>query len=79
MVIYDGLLRSPADSAYLFYGLILLTMAVKLRPWRRLALVLAATVAFGFVVARHRGRDLGTAVAGSPQSGGWLAAVLRTG
>ena len=50
MVIYDGLLRSPTDSGYLFYGLILLTLLVKLRPWRRLALVLAATVALGFAV-----------------------------
>ena len=35
MIIYDGLLRSPTDSGYLFYGLILLTLLVKLRPWRR--------------------------------------------
>src|SRR5262249_36922694 len=50
MVIYDGLLRSPTDSGYLFYGLILLTLLAKLRPWRRLALVLAATAALGFAV-----------------------------
>src|SRR5204863_108993 len=30
MVIYDGLLRSPTDSGYLFYGLILLTLVVRL-------------------------------------------------
>ena len=36
MVTYDGLLRSPTESGYLFYGLILLTLLVKLRPWRRL-------------------------------------------
>jgi branched-chain amino acid transport system permease protein len=77
MVIYDGLLRSPADSAYLFYGLILLTMAVKLRPWRRLALVLAATVAFGFVAHVIAAAISARAVAGTPQSGGWLATVLR--
>jgi branched-chain amino acid transport system permease protein len=77
MVIYDGLLRSPADSAYLFYGLILLTMAVKLRPWRRLALVLAATVAFGFAAHSIAAAISARAVAGTPQSGGWLATVLR--
>ena len=48
MVIYDGLLRSPAEASVLFYGLILLTLLAKLRPWRRLAIVLAATVALGF-------------------------------
>ena len=36
MVIYDGLLRSPAEASLLFYGLGLLTLLVKLRPWRRL-------------------------------------------
>src|ERR1700719_4286346 len=50
MITYDGLLRSSAEAGYLFYGLILLTLLVKLRPWRRLALVLAATVALGYAV-----------------------------
>ena len=63
MVIYDGLLRSPTDSGYLFYGLILLTLVVKLRPWRRLAAVLAATVALGFaahaIAAGHLGQRRG--------------------
>ncbi|HET7016563.1 MAG TPA: branched-chain amino acid ABC transporter permease [Streptosporangiaceae bacterium] len=77
MVIYDGLLRSPSDSAYLFYGLILLTMAVKLRPWRRFGLVLAATVAFGFAVHAIAAAISARAVGGSPQSTGWLAAILR--
>ena len=36
MVIYDGLLRSPAEASVLFYGLGLLTLLVKVRPWRRL-------------------------------------------
>src|SRR3984957_14134880 len=34
MVIYDGLLRSPTDSGYLFYGLIVLSLLVKAAPWR---------------------------------------------
>jgi ABC-type branched-subunit amino acid transport system permease subunit len=77
MVIYDGLLRSPTDSGYLFYGLILLTLVVKLRPWRRLAAVLAATVALGFAAHAIAGAISARAVAGGPQSTGWLAAALR--
>jgi branched-chain amino acid transport system permease protein len=77
MVIYDGLLRSPTDSGYLFYGLILLTLVVKLRPWRRLATVLAATVALGFAAHAIAGAISTRAVAGGPQSGGWIAAALR--
>jgi len=77
MVIYDGLLRSPTDSGYLFYGLILLTLVVKLRPWRRLAAVLAATVALGFAAHAIAGAISARAVAGGPHSTGWLAAALR--
>jgi branched-chain amino acid transport system permease protein len=77
MVIYDGLLRSPTDSGYLFYGLILLTLLARLRPWRRLALVLAATVALGYAVHAIAAAVSDSAVAGSPNSTGWVAGVLR--
>jgi ABC-type branched-subunit amino acid transport system permease subunit len=77
MVIYDGLLRSPGDSAVLFYGLILLTLAVKVRPWRRLAIVVGATAALGFALHAVVGAISASAVAGTPQSGGWIASALR--
>src|SRR6516165_7635992 len=77
MVIYDGLLRSPTDSGYLFYGLILLTLVVKLRPWRRLAAVLAATVALGFAVHAIAAAISPRAVAGSPGSTGWIGSALH--
>jgi ABC-type branched-subunit amino acid transport system permease subunit len=77
MVIYDGLLRSPAESGYLFYALVLLTLLVKVRPWRRLAIVLAATVALGFAAHALVGAISQRAVAGGPQSGGWVAGALR--
>src|SRR6266702_6252661 len=69
MVIYDGLLRSPTDSGYLFYGLVLLTRLVKLRPWRRLGLVLAATVALGFAAHAIAAAISNSAVAAGSQSG----------
>ena len=77
MVIYDGLLRSPTDSGYLFYGLILLTLVVKLRPWRRLVAVLAATAALGFAAHAIARAVSASAVAGGPQSTGWIAGALR--
>jgi ABC-type branched-subunit amino acid transport system permease subunit len=77
MVIYDGLLRSAAEAGYLFYGLILLTLLVKLRPWRRLALVLAATVALGFAARAVAGAVSASAVAGAPGSSGWIGDALR--
>jgi branched-chain amino acid transport system permease protein len=77
MVIYDGLLRSPTYSGYLFYGLILLTLLAKLRPWRRLGLVLAATVALGFAVHAVAAAISPRAVAGSPSSTGWIGSALH--
>ncbi len=77
MVIYDGLLRSSADAGYLFYGLVLLTLVVKLRPWWRLGAVLAATAVLGVAAHAIAQAISAKAVAGGPQSGGWIADVLR--
>jgi branched-chain amino acid transport system permease protein len=77
VVILDGLLRSPTDAGYLFYGLILLTLLVRLRPWRRLAAVLGGTVAFGFAAHAIVGAISPSAVAGGPQTTGWIASALR--
>ena len=77
MVIYDGLLRSPAEASILFYGLGLLTLLVKLRPWRRLAAVLGATVALGFAAHAIAAAISPSAVAGGPQSTGLLGDGLR--
>jgi branched-chain amino acid transport system permease protein len=77
MVIYDGLLRSPTDSGYVFYGLILLTLLVKLRPWRRLAAVIAATAALGFAAHAIASAASASAVAGGPASTGWIGSALR--
>ena len=77
VVILDGLLRSPTDAGYIFYGLILLTLVVKLRPWRKLGAVLAATIAFGFAAHAIAAAVSASAVAGGPQSTGWIASALR--
>jgi len=77
MVIYDGLLRNATYSGYMFYGLILLTLLVKLRPWRRLAVVLVGTVALGFAAHAIARAISASAVAGAPQSAGWLGHAVR--
>jgi ABC-type branched-subunit amino acid transport system permease subunit len=77
MITYDGLLRSSAEAGYLFYGLILLTLLVKLRPWRKLAGVLAATIALGFAAHAIAQAISASAVASGPQSGGWIGSALR--
>jgi branched-subunit amino acid ABC-type transport system permease component len=76
-IVLDGFLRSPMQAGYIFYGVILLTLFVKLRPWRRLAAVLAATVSLGFAVHAIVKAISASAVAGGPQSSGWIANALR--
>jgi branched-chain amino acid transport system permease protein len=76
-VMLDGFLRSPTQSGYLFYGVILLTLIVKLRPWWRLVAVLAGTVVFGFVVHAIAKAISASAVAGGPQTSGFIADVTR--
>jgi branched-chain amino acid transport system permease protein len=70
-------LRNPTEAGYLFYGMILLTLIVKVRPWNRLALVVAAVVAFGFGAHAIVDAISASATAGGPQSGGWVGDVLR--
>jgi branched-chain amino acid transport system permease protein len=73
----DGFLRSPTQAGYIFYGVILLTLIVKVRPWTRLAAILGSTVAFGFAVHAIVKAISSSAVAGGPQSSGWIADALR--
>jgi branched-chain amino acid transport system permease protein len=63
-IVLDGFLRSPTQSGYIFYGVILVTLLVKLRPWSRLAFVIVGTIVFGFVVHAIVGAIWPSAVAG---------------
>jgi len=76
-VVYDGFLRSDTQAGYIFYGLILLTLIAKLRPWRRLGVVLGATVVLGVVLHAIVKAVSASAVAGGPQSSGWIADAVR--
>jgi ABC-type branched-subunit amino acid transport system permease subunit len=73
----DGFLRSPTQSGYIFYGMIVLTLVVKLRPWRKLGVVAAAIVVFGLAMHAIVSALSASAVAGGPQSSGWIADVVR--
>jgi ABC-type branched-subunit amino acid transport system permease subunit len=43
-------LRSPEDASWLFYGVIAITILLLAKPWWRGPVVIAGTIAFGFVV-----------------------------
>jgi branched-chain amino acid transport system permease protein len=76
-VTLDGFLRSPTQAGYIFYGVILATLIVKVRPWRRLGAILGATVVFGLVAHAIAKAISPAAVAGGPQSGGWIANLVH--
>ncbi len=73
----EQMLSSPLDAGYLFYGLILLTLCLKIRPWRNLAAVLAGIVAFGYAANAIVGAISSSATAGSPGSAGWIGSAVK--
>ena len=77
VTVAQQLLSSPIDSAYLFYGIMILVLVARVRPWRYFAAVVAGIVGFGFAVHAIVGAISHRAIAGSPGSAGWFARVLR--
>jgi branched-chain amino acid transport system permease protein len=71
-IVLDGFLRSPTQAGYIFYGVIVVTMLVKLRPWAKLGAVLGGTIAFGFIVHAIVSAFSSSAVAGNPGSTTWI-------
>src|SRR5579863_8158257 len=77
VTVAQACLSSPIDSAYLFYGMVVLVLVTRVRPWRYMAAVIGAIVAFGFASRAIVGAISHRAVAGSPGSPGWFAGALR--
>jgi ABC-type branched-subunit amino acid transport system permease subunit len=71
------MVSSPVDAGYLFYGLILIALVVRVRPWRMLGAVLAAVVVLGVALHAIVGAISASAVGGSPGSAGWIGSVVR--
>jgi branched-chain amino acid transport system permease protein len=71
------MVSSPVDAGYLFYGLILIALVVKIRPWHRLAAVLAGVVALGLALHAIVGAISASATGGPPGSAGWIGKVVH--
>jgi ABC-type branched-subunit amino acid transport system permease subunit len=65
------LLREPDEASWIFYGGILLALVLTLRPWWRVAAVVAGVVALGLVLVAVVGGIWPETVAGSPRAE-WL-------
>jgi branched-chain amino acid transport system permease protein len=77
VTVAQQMLSSPIDAAYLFYGLVLIALIAKIRPWRYLVAVLTGIVALGFAAHAIVGAISSSAVAGAPGSGGWIGSAVR--
>jgi ABC-type branched-subunit amino acid transport system permease subunit len=73
----EQMLSSPIDAGYLFYGVILLYLIVRIRPWRLLAAVLGGIAALGVVARAIVGAISHSATAGQPGSGGWIGSLAK--
>jgi hypothetical protein len=71
------MLSSPTDAGYLFYGLILLALFLRIRPLWKFFAVLAGIVVFGFVAHAIVGAISSSATAGHPGSSGWIGSAVK--
>jgi ABC-type branched-subunit amino acid transport system permease subunit len=74
----EQMLASPTDAGYLFYGLILLALFLKLRPWWKLGAVIAATVVLGLLAHAIVGAISSSATAGHSGSSGWIGSAVSS-
>jgi hypothetical protein len=72
------LLRSQQNASWLFYGLILLAIVAKVRPWRKCAVLLAGLVGFGFAVHAIADAAWPRLTAAHALSGGFLKRVIES-
>jgi hypothetical protein len=77
VTVAENMLSSPTDAAYLFYGLIIIALIAKVRPWRRLGFVVAGVIAFGYATHAIVGAIAPVATAGSSGSPGWIGSVMN--
>jgi ABC-type branched-subunit amino acid transport system permease subunit len=77
VTVVEQMLASPTDAGYLFYGLIILALLARVRPWRYLAATLVGVVGFGFAAHALVGAISHSAIAGTPGSVGWIGSALR--
>jgi ABC-type branched-subunit amino acid transport system permease subunit len=74
---FPELLRSGENARFLFYGVLVFGLFLAMRPWYRPVIVLAGTVAFGFVVHAVVGALWSRGTAGHIEGGGRFARGLE--
>jgi branched-chain amino acid transport system permease protein len=68
---------TPDRARWLFYAAIIVAIVARVRPWRRLALLAAGTVAFGFAAHAVAAAVSPSATHGPITSGGFLTRAIQ--
>jgi ABC-type branched-subunit amino acid transport system permease subunit len=72
------LLRSQQNASWLFYGLILIVIVTRVRPWHRCVALLGGLLAFGFAVHALADASYPRLTAARPRGGGFLKGPLES-
>jgi branched-chain amino acid transport system permease protein len=70
-------LRTPGHATWIFYVVVAATLLAKIRPWRRLGIVVAATLGLGFAAHAIADAAWPRGTEGSAAIGGWLGSFLN--
>src|SRR4051794_16189426 len=70
-------LRTPGHATYIFYVVVVGTLLAKVRPWRRLAVVVAGTIGLGYAVHAIASSIWSDSVGGQTSVGGGLGSFLQ--
>jgi hypothetical protein len=78
-VSYELLTPATPDRArWLFYGLLIVAMLVKIRPWPRLITLVVSTVALGYAIHALAAASSDTATSGEVNTGGFLTDAIHS-
>jgi branched-chain amino acid transport system permease protein len=70
-------LRTPGHATWIFYVVLVATLLARVRPWKRLAVLVAGTIGFGFAAHAVVAATWPRGTQGAPAIGGWLGSFLR--
>jgi ABC-type branched-subunit amino acid transport system permease subunit len=70
--------ETPDRARWLFYGTLIVVLLARVRPWQRLAALLAGTAAFGFAIHAVTAAVSSTGTNGEVNTGGFLTDPIRS-
>ena len=70
--------ETPDRARWLFYGILIVAMVAKVRPWPRLITLIVSTAALGYAIHALAAASSSTATAGEVNTGGFLTGTIHS-